>query len=268
MNEMKGVVTTSLTIVIIFVLIIFWFKSFYTVEPWQVSFEKRFGQIQAGTNTEGLHFKNPFTDKVVITSIKDKKLETTATSASKDLQDVKTTIAVNYAINKDSVILLHQEIGDQQDVENVLIAPTIQESVKAATAKYTASELIQKRSEVRTAIVDNLKAKLETRWLRITEVNITNFGFSASFQASIEAKVKAEQEAIKAEKDLERVKFEAQQAIARSEAEAEKIRIQAQAVTSQWWAEYVQLQWIAAWDWRLPTYMLGDDTNLLMQMGN
>jgi regulator of protease activity HflC (stomatin/prohibitin superfamily) len=124
--------------------------------------------------------------------------------------------------------------------------------------------LITKRSEVSTSIVSEINKKIWDKWIIIQDINITEFKFSSAFNQAIEAKVQAEQEALTAKNQLEKVKFEAEQQIEKSKAEAEKIRIQAEAITKQWWAEYVQLQWIQAWDWKLPTYMLGSDTNLYM----
>ena len=80
------------------------------------------------------------------------------------------------------------------------------------------------------------------------EVNITDFSFSTSFDSAIEAKVKAEQDALAEKNKLEQVKFQAQQQIEQSKAEAEKIRIQAEAITKQGGEEYVQLQRISKWN--------------------
>jgi prohibitin 2 len=126
--------------------------------------------------------------------------------------------------------------------------------------------LITKRDEVRELITVKLEDKLTQRGLIINDVNIINFKFSEEFDKAIEQKVKAEQEALKAEKDLERVKFEAQQQIEQSKAEAEKIRIQAEAITKQGGAEYVKLQWIAKWNGQLPSTMLSEGSNMLINL--
>jgi regulator of protease activity HflC (stomatin/prohibitin superfamily) len=126
--------------------------------------------------------------------------------------------------------------------------------------------LITKRDEVRELITLKLEDKLTQRGLIINDVNIINFKFSEEFDRAIEQKVKAEQEALKAEKDLERVKFEAQQQIESSKAEAEKIRIQAEAITKQGGAEYVKLQWIQKWDGKLPSTMLNEGSNMLINL--
>jgi regulator of protease activity HflC (stomatin/prohibitin superfamily) len=74
---------------------------------------------------------------------------------------------------------------------------------------------------------------LKKRGLNINQVDILDFSFSKTFNEAIEAKVTAEQEALKAKANLERVKFEAQQEIEKAKAEAEKIKIQAEAITKE-----------------------------------
>ena len=56
--------------------------------------------------------------------------------------------------------------------------------------------------------------------------SIVSFGFSKIFTDAIEAKQTAEQNALKAERDLDRIKVEAQQTIAAATAEAEALRLQ------------------------------------------
>ena len=107
---------------------------------------------------------------------------------------------------------------------------------------------------------------MKKRGLNINQVDILDFSFSKTFNEAIEAKVTAEQEALKAKANLERVKFEAQQEIEKAKAEAEKIKIQAEAITKEGWAEYVKLQWIQKWDGKLPTTALSDGTDILMQL--
>ena len=146
---------------------------------------------------------------------------------------------------------------DHLKLEDTLLAPAIQESVKAATAKYTAEELITKRELVRTDIENALKDKIVKYGVNIVQVNIVNFEFSKSFDMSIEAKVKAEQDALAQKNKLEQVKYEAQQKIESAKAEAETIRIQAEAIQKQGGAEYIQLKWIEKWSGQLPTTSLG-----------
>ena len=123
--------------------------------------------------------------------------------------------------------------------------------------------MITKRPEVRDAIRLSLSERLTPEGIEIKNLSIVNFNFSTAFDAAIEAKQVAEQDALRAERELQRIKIEAEQRVAEAQAEAEAIRIQAEAVTSQGGEDYVALQWIEAWDGKMPTYMMGDATPLV-----
>jgi len=166
---------------------------------------------------EGFHFKTPFVDKIIPLDVRTKKVKEQADSSSKDLQVVTTTLALNYHLLPSKVTNILQEIGDEYAVKDTIIAPAIQEAVKSATARYTAEELITKRDEVSITIKDLLTKRLQKSHVAVTDVNIENFAFSAEFNQAIEAKVTAEQEALRAKNDLERIKFEAEQIKARAE---------------------------------------------------
>jgi regulator of protease activity HflC (stomatin/prohibitin superfamily) len=233
------------------VLLGFWF----IVNAGQMGVVTRFGSVVRIAG-DGPHLKWPLVEHVTKMNIQTQKEQIEASSASKDLQSVTTEIALNYNIIPGSVGVLFRKIGT--DYKARIIDPAIQEAVKASTAKYTAEELITKREALREDILLLLKQKLEQVYIIPTEVSITNFSFSESFDAAIEAKVTAEQNALQAKNKLQQVEFEAQQRIESAKAEAEAIRIQAQAITQQGGAEYVRLKSVEKWNGILPVYMLGD----------
>ena len=181
-----------------------------------------------------------------------------AEAASKDLQNVAAVIALNYNLMPDKVNVLWKEIGSQY--KERIIDPAIQEAVKAVTAKYTAEELVTKRSEVRDLIKTTLRERLVKEYVLVSEVSIVNFDFSQSFNQAIESKVTAEQNALAAKNKLEQVKFEKDQRIAQAQGEAEAIRIQAQAITQQGGENYVNLKAVEKWDGKLPTQMIPNAT--------
>lgn len=261
-NILKNVLVT---ILVIFVLALV-YSWFYTVQPGNIAIEKVFWEVKKDIKREWLHFKIPFIATVQKINIRNIVVTEDATAASKDIQDVTTKIAVNFSIDPLKAIELYKTVWDEKDIEIKIVSKATQEAVKASTAQFSATESITKRSAVRDMIIKNLKDKLENRWILINQVDILDFTFSKSFNDSIEAKVTAEQNALKAEKDLERIKFEAQQEIERAKAEAEKIRIQAEAITKQGGAEYVQLQWISKWNGVLPSTALSDWSSFMLNL--
>ncbi len=203
----------------------------------------------------GMHWVTPITESVNSFDVQTQKESTDAKSASKDLQDVSASIAVTYNVDPAGLKELYTTIGT--DYARKIIDPSLQEGIKAATANYTAEELITKRAIVTEEILTAVKKGVMERTkgadlITVTAIAITDFKFSESFNQSIEAKVKAEQDALTAKNKLEQVKYEAAQTVASAQAQAEAIKIQASAINSQGGADYVQLQAISKWDGHLP----------------
>lgn len=240
---MKGIAT--LVGLFVLVVIIIAITPFTQIQAGQKGIVLRNGNVDRVLDP-GLHWLTPLIEGVVKMDVTTQKEEVTAESASKDLQNVSTKVAVNYTIDQNHVTDIYRDL--KQDYVVRVIEPAIQEAVKSATAKYTAEELVTKREEVKGAIYEDLKSRLTPRHILIAEVLITNFDFSASFNGAIEAKVKAEQDALASKNKLEQTKYEAEQKVVSATAEAEAIRIQAQAVTSQGGADYVKLKTIEKWN--------------------
>lgn len=208
---------------------------------------------------EGLHFVTPFADDVINIEVRTLKYERSTTSASKDLQTVRTTVTVNYHPEREMVHYLYKDLG--LDYENRVIQPAIEETVKQVTANYNAEELITKRPQVKADIQDEITKRLNEFNLATEVISITDFEFSLLFAQAIESKVEAEQKALKAENDLTRIQVEAQQAeahavgtananIAEAEGEAEAIRIINQALAEN--PNYLEWLKTQAWDGKLP----------------
>ena len=212
------------------------------------------GAVKPTILTEGLHFKIPFLQAVQPIEVRVQKEESSQSAASKDLQMVTTKVAVNYSVDPEAVNKLYQEIG--MDYRSRIVDPAIAESLKAVTAQYTAEELISKRPEVSAKVKDMLGVKLTKYFMILEDINIKEFAFSEEFNKAIESKQTAEQNALRAQRDLERVKIEAEQKIAQAKAEAESLRLKKQEVTP----ELIQLKQIEVqekalekWDGRLPS---------------
>lgn len=154
-----------------------------------------FGKVSNNVMQEGLHFKIPFVQSVVNVSNKIQKQEIAAQAVSKDLQSVSSNIAVNYRVGLQSSASIYQNIG--LDYQNVVLLPAVQESMKSVSAKYTAEELITKRTEVSEEIKETLESKISEYGIIVDRFNIVNFDFSEEFNAAIEAKQVAEQNLIK-----------------------------------------------------------------------
>src|SRR5215217_1492644 len=159
----------------------------------------QFGNVDTDVSLdEGLHFVVPFRDNVVQIEVRTQKIVESATSASKDLQDVSTQVALNYHVNPDRAQVLYQQLGP--DYSNRVIIPAIQESVKQVTARFNAEELITNRETVKNQIEEQIKARLAPYNVVVDALSITEFAFSPQFTRAVEAK-----------NELRRIQIEAQQ---------------------------------------------------------
>lgn len=235
-------------------------SSFTVVQAGHSGVVLTFGAVEDMALDEGLHLKIPFFQRVVQINNRTQKIETDGSASSKDLQVISYVVAVNYHVNNDSSASLYQDVGT--DYGSVIIVPAIQESIKAVTAQYTAEELITKRQAVGDQIKDALSEKINHYGITVEIFNIVNFDFSEEFNAAVEAKQTAQQNALKAEQDLARIEVEAKQKITQAEAEAESIRLIQEALAKS--PDYVDYVKWNKWNGELPAVM--GDSGVLISM--
>ena len=235
-----------ISVVIALAVLVVGASSLHAVPAGHTGVVTRFGAVDDTVLSEGLHVVIPFVTRVVDMNNQVTKAEVVSASASKDLQTVNSTVALNYRIESLSAASVYQNIG--VNYENVVVIPAIQEAVKSVMAQYTAEELITMRQTVGAEIQEEISSKLAPYGFSTQSVNIVDFQFSEEFNAAIEAKQTAQQNALKAEQDLARVKVEAEQKIAEAEAEAESYRLKSQEITDQ----MLKMEFIDKWDGKLP----------------
>lgn len=251
-----GKLTLHVTLLII-ILSVF-FSSFRIVTAGKRGVKLTFGKPSDVVVGEGLALKIPFVQSIQVISVQTQKNETKAMAYSNDIQTVDSGVALNYHVNPDAVINIYRQV--QMEWEQRIIAPAIQEAVKATTAKFKAQELIEQRDKVKDEIKTVLFERLSKWGIVIDEFSIINFDFSDQYEKAVEEKQVAQQNALKSKNDLERVKLEAEQRIEQAKAEAEAIKISAQAIQNQGGAEYVRLKAVEKWNGVLPTQMIPDAT--------
>src|ERR671915_753281 len=206
----------------------------------------QFGAVDTSASlNEGIHFVVPFRDNVVPLEVRTQKIEENAASASGDLQDVSTQVALNYHVDPSTAPTLFQQLGF--DYASRVVSPAIQESVKQVTARYNAENLITNRETVKAEIETQIEQRLAPYGIDVETISITEFQFSEQFRRAVESKVEAEQRALQATNDLRRIEIEAQQAEARAIGEreaniarAEGVR-QAAVLQAQGEAEAIQI---------------------------
>ena len=193
-----------------------------------------FGKPADEVLDEGIHLRIPLAQTIHLLEIRVQKSEGEGDAASKDLQAVHTRVAINYHLEPHQVAQAFRAIGTSTDIiADRIILPAAQESMKAVTARFTAEELITRRTDVREGIASLLREKMQRHGLVLDEFAVINFRFSDSFSKAIEAKVGAEQDKLRAERDLLRIRVEAEQKVTQAKAEAESLALQRAQVTPE-----------------------------------
>lgn len=228
--------------------------SFTTVKAGERGVVLNWGAFNNQIFEPGLHFKVPFMQTVVKTNVQTKAIEVQKSEAyTHDLQVVDIHSVINYNVDPGAVGTVYQQYG--LDFASKVLYPNLEASVKQTVAKYTAEDMLSKRAEVQAEIEQALKSSVPPQFL-ITKYALVNEAFSADYEAAIERKQVAQQDAETAKNLLTKAQVDAQSTIAKAQGDAEAIKIQAQAINSQGGADYVQLQAIKAWDGHLPAQMI------------
>lgn len=242
---------------------------FVIISAGQKGIVLNWGAVSGKVLDEGIHWVTPIKSDVQKMDIRMQKEEVDASAASKDMQTVTSKVALNFHLDGEKVNDLWQKIG--KDFKVRVIDPSIQESVKAATAKYTAEELITKREIIKDEIKQSLKVRLANDYIIVDELNIINFDFSPTFNQTIEEKQVAVQQALKAENDLRRIKIEAEQRVAQAGAEAQAIKLMSDAANNERYIGLkqleVQLEFAKRWNGVLPVNLYGSAPIPFLQIG-
>ena len=221
------------------------------------------GAVENRVLGEGIHFIVPFAEQVIPLEVRTLKFQANASAASNDLQEVATVIALNYHIDPNKANILYQQLGT--DYETRIIAPTIQESVKASVAKFNAEQLITQRAIAKSVIAHAISDTLSARDITVETVFITDFQFSPSFASQVESKVVAFQKYLTEQNNLKAIQVIANQTVVQAQAQARANVARAtgesqaiEIITGQLRQspQYLQWQAINRWNGKMP-YALG-----------
>lgn len=237
--------------ILVVLLILPYFGVWATVGAGHVGVVTRLGAVNRVVNP-GFVFKLPLVENVHEMETRTQKEQVDAASASKDLQQVSATIALNFHLRGEKAVVVYQNVGE--DYINRIVAPAMQESFKATTAKFTAEDLIGKREAVKQLAYAELKTRLDKYNIVVDDFNIVNFDFSKDFNNAIEQKQVAQQ-------DLERAKTEASTAVAKAQGQADaQKRLKDSGSLSP---EYLQFLAVQKWNGKLPTVVGNGGTPFL-----
>lgn len=253
--------------------IILFFGSYATVGPGERGVMITMGKTGEDVLGEGPHFKLPFVSSIKTMSVRIHKSQDTSEAATKDMQRVSATVALNWTINPDSVGRMLREVGTEESIENNIIAPAVSESLKASTAKLTAEEVLTKRIELKNSIDEILVKRLTSYGLVIKDINIVDLSFTAEFNKAVEEKQIAEQAAKQASYVAEKATQDAIAAVNTAKGEADSLLLNATAQAKaqnllrlSLTKDVLALEYLKKWNGQLPTVLTGSGGGIMLNM--
>jgi len=225
---------------------------FRTVETGHRGILTRFGQVEGDARTEGLYFYNPFTESMHQMDVRLQTWDGKTEAYTKDVQESTISFTLNYHLQADAAGIIFRTVGE--DWAQKLVSQFVLQRIKEGIAQWDAVDLISHRQEANVAASKAITASLADKSVIVTNFSITDIEFSKNFNAAVEAKVIAQQNAIQALNKTEQVKQEAAQVVIRATSEAQSMKIRADALTQN--PKLVSWEAVQKWNGVLPAYML------------
>lgn len=280
------------SVVALIVAIILAFSMIKTVPTGYTGILTTFGKVEPNTVGAGVHVIAPW-QKIVKLDNRTQKVSVETDTFSKDIQQVKVSLAVNFCIDQATAQELYKTVGVNY-YESVVL-PRILENVKAVVAEYSAENLVAKRGELSDEILTRLTDDAAAYGINIISISVEDIDFTDEFtdaverkqvasqnklaaeteqaqktmeeqaaadRAVISAKAKAEQDVIAANAELEVTKIQAEAALYAGEKEAEMNKRIAESLTPN----LVKYYYIKQWEGVLPKTVLGEDNSFMISL--
>lgn len=217
------------------------------ISPGQAGVISILGKAQDRPILEGLHFRPPFISVVDIYDVTVQKFEVPAQSATRDLQDLTASFAINFRLDPNQVVYVRRTQGTLQNIVSKIIAPQTQESFKIASARRTAEECVTQRDQLKEDFDLALTERLSTYGILVLDTSVIDLSFSKEFANAVEDKQIAEQRAQRGVYIAQEAEQEALAEVNRARGRAEAQRILAESLDAPGGDRLLRREAIDAW---------------------
>lgn len=269
LSLVRGVIVGACVVIAALAMLIGGIRIMDTTE---IGVVKTFGQV-SHTISGGLNFVNPISDTVEVMDLRVHVRESSFASYTKDAQPVTAAIEYQYELLPGNAIEIATQYGSYEILETKLSA-VVEERAKIVFARYSAMPLLENRSTLSAQVWEEVGILEDTFPVHFTSVVVKDIDFSDAFEAAVEAKMQAEQNALRAENEKKEAVTRAEQAkevaainaeaaVATAEGEARALEITRQALENMpdtWIAQ----QYLEKWDGKLPQLITGDGSGVML----
>lgn len=193
--------------------------SFHQIETGEVAVVKVWGNAKE-VKSEGLYFGSWISTKYVKYDLKTQEINADISAYSQDAQSMTASLTVQFRIQADKVLEINKKYGSL-DVLTERIQAVSEEKAKVVLSTSSAMALIETRSGLSAKVEEEIKNIIGQYYIDITMVAVTDITFSDAFENTVEDKMIAEQEKLKAEYEKEKAIIQAEQSLEVAKLEAE-----------------------------------------------
>ena len=188
-------------------------------------------------------------------------------------------VSVSWRIIPEEASWIYQNVTNETGkngryhwLEENVIRAKLKSALALTVSNYTPIEVYSvKREEIQTHVLERMKKEIKSYKISINQIDIREVYYNKEYEQAINNKKLAEQEALRLievtkqkEEKLLQSKIDKDIAIQYAEGEAKALQIKGNAINAN--PKIIKLEWINKWDGQLPTYMMGKDNGIILNV--
>ncbi len=188
-------------------------------------------------------------------------------------------VSVSWRIIPDEASWIYQNVTNETGkngryhwLEENVIRAKLKSALALTVSNYSPIEVYSvKREEIQHHVLERMKKEIKSYKISINQIDIREVYYNKEYEQAINNKKLAEQEALRLievtkqkEEKLLQSKIDKDIAIQYAEGEAKALKIKGSAINTN--PKIIKLEWIHKWDGQLPTYMMGKDNGIILNV--
>ena len=201
------------------------------IRPGEVGVKQNLGRLSSNVQTQGTVFYNPFTSRVIKTSVQTNNLELSLNLPSKEGLSINSQISILYRLDEKKVPQIIRNIGLNY---KSIISNVFRSASADVCAKFFAKDMHSgMRASIETAIKNKMAETLNQEGILIESVLMKSIQLPEGLANSIEKKLQAEQDAMRMEFVLQEQRLEVERIIIEAKGTRDAQKIIAEGLTPE-----------------------------------
>ncbi|MFV1917354.1 MAG: prohibitin family protein [Patescibacteria group bacterium] len=239
----------------------------------------RFGRVTGRMLRPGAHFVIPLAEGTITYNTKKVTYEASnepqrskatytdvpVDTTTLDGQQIELNYTARFSVDPAKAGWIANNIGTEADIVEKIVKTDTRIHARNISREFNAADLYTGNiSEVQRTIEDKLRPLFEENGLILDEFGIRSIAFTDEYINAIEAKQIEKERVITEENIAKQEEFRKKARITKAEGQAEEQRLQKATLTD----ELLMKMWIEKWSGEVPSFVTGDQGNLIFQIPN